>query len=114
MGNIIDYYSKFFADVKGNLEELKKALHEWARLIQNPFSASMIFTSWNKKDDEHAADYAIKLTKLFKQAYPEENTTSTVLLQQFVTGLHPSIRCQLLLKKRPENMSQRVKDRGGA
>ena len=75
-------------------------LHEWAGLILDPFSTSMIFTSRNQKDDEHAADFAIKLTKPFKQAYSEENTTSTVLLQEFVTGLHPSIRCQLLLKKR--------------
>ena len=109
-GKLIDYYSELPADVKGNLEELKKALQERAGLIQDPFSASMIFTSRNQKDDERAADFAIELTKLFKQAYPEENTTSAVLLQRFVTGLRPSIRCQLLLKKRPENMSQTVKD----
>ena len=45
---LIDYYLELPAGVKGNLEELKKVLQERAGLIQDPFSASMIFTSRNQ------------------------------------------------------------------
>ena len=70
---------------------------------------SMAFNTRNQKDDERAGDFAIELTKLFKQAYPEENTTSAVL-QRFVTGLRPSISRQLLLQKRPDNLEHAIKD----
>lgn len=37
------------------------------------------------------ADFATALRKLCSQAYPEEKVTSSVLLQQFVTGLHAPV-----------------------
>ena len=36
--------------------------------------------------------------------------TSTVLLQRFLTGLHPEIGWQLLLREKPANFAAAVKD----
>ena len=35
------------------------------------------------------------------ESYPDKQTTSAILLQQFLTGLLPTILCQLLLKGKP-------------
>ena len=109
-GKLIDYYIDLPEDIKGDLKKLRDTLQEKAGLAKDPFSASMAFNTRNQKDDERAGDFAIELTKLFKQAYPEENTMSTVLLQRFVTGLRPSISRQLLLRKRPDNLEHAIKD----
>ena len=47
---------------------------------------------------------------MFKQAYPDEDMGSTVLLQKFLTGLRPPIVRQMLLNKKPDNLSAAVKD----
>ena len=80
-GKLIDYYIDLPEDIKGDLRKLRDTLQEKAGLTKDPFSASMAFNTRNQEDDERAGDFAIELTKLFKQAYPEENTMSTVLLQ---------------------------------
>ena len=38
------------------------------------------------------------LKRLFKQAYPEEDSTSSILLQRFVMGLKTPVSRQLLLR----------------
>ena len=108
-GKLIDYYTELSDEIKSDMKELKAALQEKAGITKDPFSASMAFSSRNQKDDERTADFARELIKLFQEAYPRENTKSTVLLQRFVTGLRPSISrygkhritSTVLLKTRP-------------
>ena len=50
------------------------------------------------------------LKKLFTEAYETENSTSTILVQHFLTGLLPPIRRQLLLQGKPDTLTQAVKD----
>ena len=54
-------------------------------------------------------DFASTLKKLFKNAYPSEAMTSTILLQRFLTGLYPEIDRQLLLRKTPADYSTALK-----
>ena len=60
---------------------------------------------WPKVDD-----YVSELKHLFKQAYSEEGLNSTVLLQKFLTGLLAPIARQMLLIKKPDSLSEAIKD----
>jgi len=44
-----------------------------------------------QRQGETAEKFAEELTKLFGQAYPTEVPMSEILLQQFLTGLFPSV-----------------------
>ena len=55
-------------------------------------------------------DFASTLKRLFKDAYPAESMASAVLLQHFLTGLHPEIGHQLLLRNRPATFTDALKD----
>ena len=56
------------------------------------------------------SDFASSLKQLFKSAFPAEAMTSSVLLQRILTGLHPDISRQLLLRTRPTTFTAVVKD----
>ena len=57
---------------------------------------------------ENVEDFAAALKTIFRQAYPGEATSSTVLLQRFLTGLRASISQQVLLRKKPENLTEAI------
>ena len=109
-GKLIDYYTEFDDATKTNLAALKKALQEKAGLMKDPLMASRSFNQRNQSPNEKVDEYASELKRLFKQAYPDEDMASTVLLQKFLTGLRPPIARQMLLKKKPDNLSVAVKD----
>ena len=88
-GKLIDYYTKFDDATKTNLVTLKKALQEKAGLMKDPLMASRSFNQRNQSPNEKVDEYASELKRLFKQAYPDEDMASTVLLQKFLTGLLP-------------------------
>ena len=50
---------------------------------------------------EKAEDFADELRKLFRRAYPEEDISSDVLLQRFLTGLLAPVSRQMLLRGEP-------------
>ena len=109
-GKLIDFYNEFDDATKGDLSRLKQALQEKAGLKKDPLMASRNFNQRDQLLNEKVDEYASELKRLFKQAYPAEGTNSTVLLQKFLTGLQPSIARQLLLKQRPESLSDAIKD----
>ena len=76
-----------------------------AGLKKDSLAAAKMFVERSQGAREKTADFAAELKKLFKQAYPCESATSTVLLQRFVTG----ISRQLLLQGRPEDLEGAVK-----
>ena len=90
-GKLIDYYVEFDDAIKNDLALLKAALQERAGKKEDPLVASRRFNQRNQGHDEKVADFADALKKLYKTAYPREAMTSTVLLQRFLTGLHPAI-----------------------
>ena len=59
---------------------------------------------------EKAVDFTADLKQLFRQAFPEEDTKSIVLRQRFLTGLQPSVGCQVLLSKKPDTFEKAVTD----
>ena len=79
-------------DKKGSLRVLKEALMTKAGIAQDPLMIGHAFGARHQGPLERAADFATALRRLFIQAYPEEKVTSSVLLQQFLTGLLAS--CQ--------------------
>ena len=109
-GKLIDYYIDLPDDIQDDIKKLKAALEQKAGITPDCFSASSAFSRRNQGPDERCGDFTMELVKLFKLAYPTEATTSTVLLQRFVTGLRPSISRHLLLQKRPDDFSQALSD----
>ena len=55
---------------------------------------------------EKVAEFLTGLKQLFKEVYPTEQLTFTILLQCFFTGLPPTICQQLLLHGKPETLHQ--------
>ena len=86
-GKLIDYYTEFDDATKADLAALKRALQTKAGLIKDPLVASRSFNQQGQPSNEKVDEYASELKCLFKQAYPDENVDSTVLLQKFLTGL---------------------------
>lgn len=72
--------------------------------------ASKLFKERCQRPQEKPVDFASELKKLFKQAFPEEDTKFAVLLQRFLTGLQPQISCQILLCKKPDSFEQAIAD----
>jgi len=107
-GKLIDYYTEFDDATKTDLAALKQALQVKAGLIKDPLVASRSFNRRSQLLNEKVDEYASELKRLFKQAYPNEDMGSAVLLQKFMTGLQPPIARQMLLKKKPENLSAAV------
>ena len=109
-GKMLDYFINLGDDEKRTLKTLKKALVKAAGLAEDPLVSAKAFVARNQGDNEKVLEFASALKKLFQQAYPTEPTTSTVLLQRFVTGLRGPISKQLLLRKRPDNLAQAIED----
>ena len=59
-------------------------------------------------EKERVAEFAMQLKKLFKQAYPEERSTSGILLQRFVLRLKTPISTQLLLRGKPDTFEKAI------
>ena len=80
-GRLIDYYVELDDATKGDLKLLKAVLQERTGTKEDPLLASRNFNQQNQGLDEKVRDFASALTKLFKNAYPEEAMNFTVLLQ---------------------------------
>ena len=107
---LLDYYVELDTDQKGSLRALKDALMTKAGIAQDPLMAGRAFGARHQGPQERAADFATALRKLFIQAYPEEKVTSSVLLQQFLTGLRASVSKQVLLRGQPENLEEAISE----
>ena len=97
-------------DKNGSLRTLKEALMTKAGIAQDPLMAEHVFGARHQGPQERAADFATALRKLFIQAYPEEKVTSSVLLQQFLTGLCTSVSKQVPLRGQPENLEEAISE----
>ena len=107
-GKLVDYYVELDATTKADLKQLKTALMRKAGLAQDPLTAGKLFISHCQRPGEKAEDFAEQLKKLFKQAYPDEELTSGILLQRFLTGLTAAVSRQMLLRGQPTTFEQAV------
>ena len=94
--------------IKADLKRLKTALMRKAGLAQDPLTAGKLFISRCQRSGEKAEDFADQLKKLFKQAYPNEELTSGILLQRFLTGMAAAVSRQMLLRGQPTTFEQAV------
>ena len=109
-GKLLDYYLDLGDDDKATLQALKAALKKKAGIDKDPLKASKLFNERCQGPQEKPVDFASELKKLFKQAFPDEDTKSAVLLQRFLIGLKPQISTQILLRKKPETFQQAIAD----
>ena len=77
----------------------REALSQATGPTQDPLKAGKEFSEQSQASHEKVIDYVASLKKMFKEAYPKESATSSVLLQRFLTGLKLSIHKQALLNK---------------
>ena len=75
-----------------------------------PLVAAKYFNSRHQDNRKRVVDYATQRRKAFKEAYPDENVGSAVLLQTFFSGLCPSIARQVVLKGRPTTMDKAIEE----
>ena len=108
-GKLIDYYVDLHDTTTGDLKLLRAALEERAgkRRMHWPLQEASANAA---KGKVKGSDFASSLKQLFKSAFPAEAMTSSVLLQRILTGLHPDINHQLLLRTRPTTFTAAVKD----
>lgn len=109
-GKLLDHFVDCDDDTKSDLKKLHAALLAASGQLEDPLSAAKQFTSRDQRPEECVADFASAIKKLFRRAYPEEQATSKVLLQRFITGLRSPISQQLLLRGRPEQLEKAIKD----
>lgn len=109
-GNLLDYYMDLGVDEKADVSTLKKSLMEKAGLKKDPFEAAREFQFRTQGHQEKTRDFAAELKKKFQEAYPEEQASSKVLLQKFMTGLRPKISRQVLLKQQPTTLEDAIKE----
>lgn len=107
-GKLVDYYVELGGEVREDLGQLKTALMLKAGISRDPLNAAQTFTSRSQGPQEKVLDFVSDLKKLFKEAYPREAASSSVLLQRFLTGLQPAISQQILLKGRPEDLESAI------
>ena len=108
-GKLLDAYIDIPDENKATLGALKQSLAERAGIAKDPLSAAKLFAVRDQQQQEKVADYVVELRKLFTEAYPTEDVTSTVFLQRFLSGLSPPIGKQVLLKGRPRSMDDAIK-----
>lgn len=111
-GKLVDFYIELSEETRADLAELKKALMNKAGLLKDPLMAGKEFIARIQRDGETVDSFAENLKLLFKQAYPSEEPTSSILLQRFLTGLRPSLSRQLLFRGKPSSLEQAIKDAG--
>ena len=90
-GKLVDHYTEFDNETKGNLEKLKAALEKAVGRADDPLVAARTFVSCDQAPNERFEDFTAALRRLFRQAYPSEDSKSSVLLQRFLTGLRAPI-----------------------
>ena len=107
-GKLVDLYVDFDDDTKKDLKKLKKTLMEKAGLAQDPLTAGKLFMTRSQRQAEKVTDFVSDLKKLFKRAFPDDDLTSCVLLQRFMTGLAPRISQQVLLQGKPTSLEKAI------
>lgn len=112
-GKLIDIYLELDDASKADMKTLKAALSEKSGLTKDYLSAAKAFMERTQGPDEKVADYASQLKKLFREGHSDEDLTSKVLLQRFITGLRAPVSQQLLLKNsKPASLDEALKIAG--
>ena len=110
-GKLVEIYISLSAEEKASLTTLQRALSDRAGITRDSLTSARAFSERKQGAHESVRDYAIDLKKLFKEAYPDEDTAkSAVLLQGFLGGFRPEITRQILLKGTPSKPEDALKD----
>ena len=107
-GKLVECYVELEADTKKAVNYVKEELVKRLRLCREPLEAGKLFMTRSQLERERVTEFAMQLKKLFKQAYPEENSTSGILLQRFVMGLKTPVSRQLLLRGKPDTFENAI------
>ena len=77
--------------------------------MKHPLLVCKLFAEKNQGTHQTVTEYTTKLSKLFKEAHPSEDVSSTVLLNRFLSGLKPAAGHQVLFKEQPRTLAAAVK-----
>eukprot|EP00731_Ephydatia_muelleri_P009248 Em0004g1586a len=110
-GKRVEIFISLSAEEKETLTKLKQALSDRAGITRDSLTSAKAFSERKQGAYESVRDYEIDLTRLFKEAYPNEDTTkSAVLLQGFLGGFRPEITRHILLKGTPNKPEDALKE----
>lgn len=109
-GKLVDLYIELGDDIKKDMKQLKVVLMGKAGLIQDPLSAGKKFISRSQGEEEKVDEFGCTLKTLFKQAHPDKDLSSSILLQRFLTSLTPCLARQLLLHGQPDTLDRAIKE----
>ncbi|KAL5502894.1 hypothetical protein EMCRGX_G009744 [Ephydatia muelleri] len=110
-GKLVEIFISLSAEEKETLTKLKQALSDRAGITRDSLTSAKAFSERKQGAYESVRDYEIDLTRLFKEAYPNEDTTkSAVLLQGFLGGFRPEITRHILLKGTPNKPEDALKE----
>ena len=96
------------ANTKKTVKIVKEELMKRLKLCRQPLEAGKLFMIRSQLEKEGVMEFAMHLKKLFKQAYPEEDSTSGIFLQRFVMGLKTPVSMQLLLRGKLESFENAI------
>ena len=108
-GELLDLYLGLSEDKKELMAALKAALAERSGVTKHPLLVCKLFAEKNQGTHQTIAEYATELSKLFQEAHPSEDVSSTVLLNRFLSGLKPAVGQQVLFKEQPRTLAAAVK-----
>ena len=109
-GKLVDIYIELSKETRGDLVEVKKVLMSKVGLTKDPLVTGKEFIARIQQDGEPVNTFTSERKLLFSQVYLSEESTSRILLQWFLTGLLPSLSCQVLLRGKPTSLEQAIKD----
>ena len=96
---------------KASLTTLQRELSDRVGITRDSLTSGRAFLECKQGTNESVRDYEKDLKKLFKEAYPDEDTAkSAILLQRFLGGFNPEITRQILLKGTPRKSEDALKD----
>lgn len=70
-GKLVECYVELEGDAKKTVKLVKEELTKRLRLCPEPLEAERLFIMHSQLEVEKVAEFAMRLKKLFKQAYPE-------------------------------------------
>ena len=106
-GNLVQCNVEFEANTKRTEKIVKEELMKRLKLCRQPLEAGKLFMIHSQLE-KGVAEFAMHLKRSFKQAYPEKDSTSDILLQWFVMGLKTPVSRMFLLRGKLDSFENAI------
>ena len=109
---LVDVYVALDEETRTSLPNTNKVLMESARILRalmDSWPSIHVSPPINRGSSERLCNESMEI-KLFTESYLDEEQTSAILLQRFLTGISLFICLQLLLKGKPMSITNAITD----